>query len=236
MDAQAILQEHRGRVRAIAWALSARLPANESMDDLIQEGMLALFLAIERYREQPDCTFWSYAHTRVRGAMLDYMRMKGPVSRQNYRQSSKFAKMKTQLQHELLREPTDGELAEALELTALEFTETQRLSLVSFQSIEVSNSDEDGFKTAAESLLDWHLQAADEGSDPETLLTEKRRIHALIRRVAELSERNQEVARLILEEDLTLKEISKRLGVTESRVCQLRGYIVEELSRSLRDH
>lgn len=228
---EALLKEYQANVRSVAFGLISRLPANERMDDLVQEGMLAFYLAIGRYEENSEATLWSYARPRVEGAMLDYLRAKAPMARSAYAKRCVFAVALQALQHDLMREPTSAELAEKLQISLAQFREDAQACTITIYSLEAfQDVDDEQVDT-----LDF-TQIEDEDSDPEYLLMWKQRFTALADRLARLPERNQQVMRWLLEDDYNLKQIGERLGITESRVCQLRGTLASALHDRLKDY
>ncbi|NBP40834.1 MAG: sigma-70 family RNA polymerase sigma factor, partial [Betaproteobacteria bacterium] len=74
LDIESQLKHHAPMVRRIAMQVASRLPRNVQLDDLIQEGMMGLLDAINRYEPKPGASFETYAKARIRGSIYDSLR------------------------------------------------------------------------------------------------------------------------------------------------------------------
>ena len=205
-------------VRIVCGRLAVSLPAHIDKDDLLSSGFFGLLEAIERFDPTRNIKFETYASLRIRGAMLDYLRSKDwiPVSlRQKIRS---YEKVLARLYHELGREPSDNELASALGITVAELnhliTQANCATLIPLEDYLSSEAQDTNPAHSTEllELKDSLAKAID-------LLPEKERL----------------VISLYYYDDLTLKEISKVLHLTEARISQLHTKAVFRL-RSLITH
>ncbi|HLS50946.1 MAG TPA: sigma-70 family RNA polymerase sigma factor, partial [Burkholderiaceae bacterium] len=112
-----LIEEHVGLVRRIALQLIARLPANVELDDLLQAGMMGLLDAIRRYQPSDEARFETYASTRIRGAMLDELRSQDWLPRSVRSSARQIETAIQQLQDRLLRQPSEAEIAQELDLS-----------------------------------------------------------------------------------------------------------------------
>lgn len=78
---EAALCANRDRVASIAYRLWQRLPGNIELDDLIQEGMIALWRCLLRYDAARDAQLMTFASRRIEGAMVDFLRATDPLTR-----------------------------------------------------------------------------------------------------------------------------------------------------------
>ncbi|MDD2740842.1 MAG: RNA polymerase sigma factor FliA [Rhodocyclaceae bacterium] len=227
-DREQLVQRFVPLVKRIAYHLLARLPANVQIDDLVQNGMLGLLDAMDRFQEGFGAQFETYATQRVRGAMLDGLRENDWLPRQLRRELRRIEGMINKLEHQHGRVPSETELAEALEMPLAEYQKTlqdarghQILYLEDF-------SGEEG-----EDFLERHF--TDNEADPLSLLEDKNLKQALVSGIERLPEREKLMMALYYENDLNLREIGEVMGVTESRICQLHSQAVARLRSQVMD-
>src|SRR5215510_5031258 len=120
-DRDRLVMDHVGLVKALAHRLAQRLPSQIEMTDLISVGVLGLIDAAGRYKPSMGVPFDAFARRRVQGAMLDALRDLdwAPRSLRKMRRDLDAAVAK--LRHQLKREPTDLEIAEAMSLSEAEY-------------------------------------------------------------------------------------------------------------------
>jgi len=223
------LQDHLPLVRKLAHQLKARLPANVEVDDLIQAGMIGLLDAMKRYEEMPSAQFETYAVQRIRGAMLDELRASDWLPRGMRQNMRRIEAAMNELQQELMRTPTESELAAKLQLSLAEYqqmlAEGAGHQLIYFEDFHGGDEGGDHF-------LDRHC--SDSSQDPLQALMELGFREALIEAINSLPEREKLLMGLYYEQELNLKEIGAVLGVTESRVSQLHSQAVARIRSKLR--
>ena len=218
--------EYAPLVKRIAYLLMARLPASVDVDDLIQNGMIGLLDAIERYDDGLGAQFETYAVQRIRGAMLDGLRDNDWVPRSVRREMRRVESTIHALEHEFGRPPAESELAAALGISLADY---QKLLLDArgHQLVYIEDISEEG----GEDYLARHESGPT--SDPLVLLEEEGTRTALVAAIKALPEREKLLMALYYEQDLNLREIGEVMGVTESRVCQLHSQAVARLRASL---
>ena len=227
-DREQLVQRFVPLVKRIAYHLLARLPANVQVDDLVQNGMLGLLDALDRFQEGFGAQFETYATQRIRGAMLDGLRESDWLPRQLRRELRRIEGMINKLEHEHGRVPSESELAEALEVPLADYQKTlqearghQILYLEDF-------SGEEG-----EDFLERHF--TDNDADPLNLLEDKNLKQTLVSEIERLPEREKLMMALYYEKELNLREIGEVMGVTESRVCQLHSQAIARLRSQVMD-
>lgn len=222
LDRDQLVKNYAPLVKRIAYHLMAKLPASVQVEDIIQNGMLGLLDAMNRYEEGLGAQFETYAVQRIRGAMLDGLRENDWLPRSLRRDMRRIEQAVHQLEQEKGRQPTEGELAESLGMTLNDYQkmlqEARGYQLVYFE--DFTDGDDDDY-------LDRHC-AADE-LDPLERLLDKNMRDVLVRAIEDLPEREKTVMGLYYEEDLNLREIGEVLGVSESRVCQLHSQAIARL-------
>jgi RNA polymerase sigma factor for flagellar operon FliA len=218
-------RDHRDRlvlhyaslVRQVACRVGTRLPAHVDLADLTQAGVFGLMDAIERFEPELGIRFEAYAAQRIRGAILDELRAQDWVPRAVRSRARELAKARETVEARLQRKATPRELAEELGLGPAEV----RGILSQIQVISTEALDE--WAAARGITISIADTTAGEDSDPVALLEAQETSRLLAQSLDLLPERDRQVLWLSYVENRTLAEIGQRLGVTESRVCQLRG-------------
>jgi RNA polymerase sigma factor for flagellar operon FliA len=213
-------------VKRIAYHLMARLPASVQVDDLVQNGMMGLLDAINRFEAGMGAQFETYAAQRVRGAMLDGLRENDWLPRSLRRDFRRIEAAIAKLEQENGRPPSEIELAAALGMALVEYQkmlqDARGHQLIYFDDM-VAEGDED--------FLERHF--SDDADEPSRLLEEKSLQKTLVQGIEALPEREKLMMALYYEQDLNLREIGEVMGVTESRVCQLHSQAVARLRSRL---
>jgi RNA polymerase sigma factor for flagellar operon FliA len=226
--AAALLAHYAPLVRRLALQLIAKLPASVELDDLIQAGMLGLLDAASRYQDDQGAKFETYASQRIRGAMLDELRANDWVSR-GLRQSSRGVAKAIQSQEQKRgRHPTEGEIAEELQLPLASYQsllqEIQGCQLVYYEDFDHNSQDN--------TFIDQHCSSKHEGAesgDPLAQLLENGLRQRLIEAIEAVPERERLLLSLYYEEELNLREIGAVMEITQSRVCQLHSQVISRL-------
>jgi RNA polymerase sigma factor for flagellar operon FliA len=201
----------------------ARVPAHVNRDDLVSAGMYALVLAARGYDAERGVPFARFASIRIRGALTDELRSMDWASRGARSKAREIDAIRIDMAQQLGREATREELASACgistsQVSAIE-TDVNRASVLSLQAL------------AADHVSDV-LPAADEG--PEDLIIRRDQIGWIRDAVAELPERLQAVVVGYFFEHRKMVDIAADLGVTESRVSQLRSEALKVLRTAIR--
>ncbi|HEV2783501.1 MAG TPA: FliA/WhiG family RNA polymerase sigma factor [Actinophytocola sp.] len=215
-------------VKYVAGRVGTGLPAHVDMADLIQSGIFGLVDAIEKFEPNRGLKFETYAMQRIRGAILDDLRAQDWVPRSVRGRAREVERALERLGARLRRTPSDAELADELGLTLGELREVYlQLQLTSVVALDELAAAGRGSTSLADTLED---EAA---PDPVALLVDQDTRRQLAEAIGHLAERDRVVVTLYYFENLTLAEIGKVLGVTESRVCQLHTRAVLRLRAKL---
>ena len=217
-----LVQRFAPLVKRIAYHLMARLPSSVQVDDLVQNGMMGLLDAINRFEAGMGAQFETYAAQRIRGAMLDGLRENDWLPRSLRRDFRRIEVAISQLEQQHGRAPSEQELAAALDMTLADYQkmlqDARGHQLISFEDL-VEDGDED--------FLERHL--TDHSAEPSKILEDESLRRLLIDGIEALPEREKLMMALYYEQDLNLREIGEVMGVTESRVCQLHTQVVARL-------
>jgi RNA polymerase sigma factor for flagellar operon FliA len=202
-----IYDRHLPIVRRIAMRTVRSLPPSITIDDVVSAGWLGMVEALgRRTPEMTDEHFEAFASYRVRGAILDYLRMLDPMSRKLRGASRKITEAVSGLVGRLGRNPEQEEVAAELGIKLEEYQEL------------LSDISEAGL--ARLDLSDVAEPGSNEES-PEAQASRRELVGVIASAVDELPERLKLVVGLYYQEECSFREIGEVLGVTESRVCQL---------------
>ncbi|MFT0531463.1 RNA polymerase sigma factor FliA [Castellaniella hirudinis] len=229
-----LISQYAPLVRRQALGLIGRLPANVELDDLMQAGMMGLLDAVRRYRQQADAQFETYAITRIRGAMLDELRSQDWLPR-SVRSKSRAVEAAVQsLHHQLMRAPTETEIAAEMGLELAEYQalldDARGMQVLMVEDLALHRDDPGSGGALLDSI------AGDAGANPLDWLMRDGLRAVLIQAIENLPAREQLLLSLQFQEDLNQKEIAAVLGVTEGRVSQLRSQAVARIRAWLASH
>jgi RNA polymerase sigma factor FliA len=206
--------------------LTRRLPAHVHRDDLLSAAMLGLAQAARSWDPERGASFERHAVTRIRGALLDELRGSDWASRSVRARARRMARADDELTMRLGRAPTPAELAAELgtDTTAVHrlIDDLHRATVLNYEAI------------VAEGVADDLLPSGDHG--PDQLLVDRERRAYLTDAVLALPERLRAVVIGHFYQERPMQEIAAELGVTESRVSQLRGEALILLRDGLNAH
>lgn len=202
-----LVEHYLPMVNIIAGRLAMSLPAHVDRDDLIISGYFGLMDAVDRYDIRRGNKFETYAGIRISGAMKDELRSKDWLSVSLRQRIRKYESAMVELEGALGRAPTDEELADKLEL---DVEQVHRLE----QQINVATIVPLGeyMKTESATAVD-----TDPHRNAEYIETRE----TLIKALDVLNEKEKLVVSLYYYDELTMKEISLIMHLSEARICQL---------------
>lgn len=219
--------QHLGLVYHVARAL-ARSGVAVELDELVSAGTLGLIDAVAHFDESRGLAFTTFATPRIRGAMLDELRRLDHVPRSVRRQARALAAATDALAGELCAAPDEAQLASRLGIDRATLWRWQCDGEGTHQlPLEKAHSDGDGSLTAEEYL------SASNGCEVDEALTQEQELAALTGALRALGSRERAVLTLYYYEELRLHEIGEILGVSESRVCQIRTQAIAQLRDQL---
>jgi len=216
-------------VKYVAGRISINLPPNVEINDLINDGILGLIDAIEKYDDARGVKFETYAITRINGAILDALRALDWVPRAVRQRARELERVYQRLEIQLGRAATEEEVAEQMGMTVKELDVLmQKIRGTSVLSLEEFLPNEKGYEIP---LLDT---LRDNNNDVTSAVESREIKAALCKAVDELPPQERTVISLYYFEGLTLKEIKGALNVSESRVSQIHAQAVIHLRTKLR--
>ncbi len=216
-ELDALVLAHLPLVGHCVGELLGRLPAHVDRDDLAGAGVEGLLQAARSWREETGVPFSAHARTRVRGAIVDELRGQDWASRGARSRARQAAETTERLTSVLGRTPSTGEVAHAMGVDPQQVhavrAETHRSYLT---SLDEARPTDDGTRSVADAVRD-------PGLSPEDHVVLAERVGRLRRAVDLLPERVREAVRGHYLDEEPMAAIAARLGITESRVSQLRA-------------
>ena len=221
MDAELaeMIEDNLPLVKHIVFQVAVHFPRHVDRDELARAGALGLVEAARRYDEARGVPFERFAAQRIRGAILDAVRAADWAPRSVRNLARKLENAEQRLATELGRVPNKEEMAEALGMSQ---SELNRLQDRMFRSVVLALEHE----TADEVEKDLTLVdvLVDEHSVEPSAELETRELHGYLRdAISLLPERHRLVVVGYFLEGRTSQELADFLGVTESRISQLRS-------------
>ena len=230
LSREEIVHKYLHLVKYVAGRISVNLPPNVEINDLINDGILGLIDAIEKYDDARGVKFETYAITRINGAILDALRSLDWVPRAVRQRARELERVYQELEINLGRVPTEEEVAVRMGLSPKELDQlVQRVRGTSVLSLEEFLPNEKGYEIPLVDTL------KDDGNDVTSEVEAREVRSELVSAVDALPTQERTVIRLYYFEGQTLKEIKGALGVSESRVSQIHAQAVIHLRQKLRE-
>lgn len=225
-----LIMHYAPLVSAVAGRVGLRLPSMVEHADLVSCGMFGLIDAIEKYEPGRAVRFESYASSRIRGAIIDELRAMDWVPRSVRTKARAIDRAYGELEATLHRTPTDTEVADRLEVSMDDLrTAFSQLSTVNIVALDemLGGDDRPGAISLGDTLGD------DRVVDPAGSVDAQETTYLLARAIEQLSERERMVVVLYYYEGMTLAQIGRALGVTESRISQMHTAAMQRLRTRL---
>jgi RNA polymerase sigma factor for flagellar operon FliA len=226
-ERERLLLEHLPTVRYLARRIHERLPQHVELEDLISAGVVGLIDAFNKFDHDKRVQFKSYAQFRIRGAILDSLRILDWSPRELRRKGRAVQDAIQVLNNKLQRTPTEQEIAGELKLTLVEYHHL----LGDLKGLEIGSLNLERTEDSGEEELAYVAGSPDE--DPLFRCMQGEMKQRLIDAIEELPEKDRMVLTLYYHEELTMKEIGLALGVVESRVSQIHSSAVVRLRAAL---
>ena len=213
-------------VKYVAGRLSIHFGDHVEFDELVSYGIFGLIDAIDKFRYEKGVKFETYASLRIRGAVIDGIRKLDWVPRTLREKNKQLDTVFNELSVKLGRDPTETELADKLNVPLDEARQLiKKASLMSVISLDeyLEVNQEAAYSGGPHSNME-SPEAHHEKNEVNKILTDA---------IANLSEKEKLVVSLYYFEELTLKEIAKVMGVSESRVSQIHTKALGRLANKL---
>lgn len=225
-DEARLVRAHLPLVHQAVASIATRVPRHVSRDDLVSAAMLALAQAARSYEPDRGVPFDRYAMLRIRGALVDELRSADWASRPTRTMGRRLADADNRLAQRLARRPTTAEVAGELGLDVAAVhklnDDLDRATVLNYESIVLEGDGEDVLPSG--------------GADPQDVIEERERRAYLQDAVAALPERLRAVVVGYFFEERPMQELADELGVSESRVSQMRAEALVLLKDGINAH
>ncbi len=219
-----LIEKYIGLVKIVAGRMYNYYGSKIEYDDLVSFGVLGLIDSIERFDVDRNIKFETYAQIRIKGAIVDNIRKLDWIPRSLRKKSKEIQNEMLKLENKLGRTPSNAELAEHLNIPLKELEET----LANTVNFNVTSL-EDLLANKGEHILD-------DGKDidmPEEVF-EKKELKEILGAIIDSLPTNQKtVISLYYYEELTYKEISKIMELSESRISQIHSKAILNIRNKL---
>lgn len=223
-----IILEYASLVKVVAGRLSMYLGYNVEYEDLVSYGIFGLIDAIDKFDCFKEVKFETYASLRIRGAILDQIRKMDWIPRTIRQKQKKIDAVIKQIEQETGRAPTDEEIANGLGISGDEYVDWQsQMKITGLVSLN------EYMEQGSEVPQDFNRHTTSRFESPEENI-EKQELTKILGEALELlTEKERKVITLYYYEELTLKEISNVLEVSESRVSQLHTRALQKMKAKM---
>lgn len=216
-EQEAIIRNYIPKVRYLAQKQKSRVPAHIEYNDLLSAGMMGLMEALGKFRPESGFAFTTYAEGRIKGAMLDEMRRRDPLSRGTRALVKALQEAMDRYENKRGKRPDENELCK---LTGLSLEEV-RSGLQAMEQQVTTDMD-----LLAETLSN---EAMESGGTPFRTASRNEVVANIRAMLGKLSERENFILSMSYIEEYSLREIADALKVSEGRVSQLRTQALKKL-------
>ena len=218
-------------VKNVALKLRGVYLSFAQVDDMINEGILLLMSALDKFDLSQNVKFETYVSKRLRGMIIDLARRQDWLPRSVRKRMREIDTANNELFTKLGRVPTDKEIAEHMGLTESRYQEElAKTALCNVLSLDMLLEERDSDVPAK------HLPQSDADAQPEENYQKKELYEELKRSISELRDKEQLVLSLYYQKSFQMKEIAQVLGVSEPRVSQIHSNAIRKLRVSMQKY
>ena len=221
-----LILEYAPLVKLVAGRLSMYLGYNVEYDDLVSYGIFGLIDAIDKFDSMKAVKFETYASLRIRGAILDQIRKMDWIPRTIRQKQKKIDAAMKEIETATGRAATDEEIAGSLGISEDDYLAWQSQMKVT-NVVSLNEFMESGSEVPAQQSNQYRFDG------PEEVVEKKELKIILEQELSLLTEKEKKVILLYYYEDLTLKEISNVLEVSESRISQLHTRALQKMKKKM---
>ena len=212
-----LIQDNLDLVKKIAWQLHGRVQNIVEVEDLIQQGMEGLIHAAQKCSPKEGVNFAQYAHLRIRGSIIDFLRKNSNLCRTTIKKKQEFERSRQNLEKKLNRQATEKELTDYLGISIDEFNYWKK----AFEANVVQSLD-----TA---YNEYSILFASTNENPELSLQNKELKEQIRDALNVLNPKEALVAQLYYVEELNIYEIAEVLEISTGRISQIKKSIIGKL-------
>lgn len=226
-----IILEYAPLVKMVAGRLSMYLGYNVEYDDLVSYGIFGLIDAIDKFDYLKEVKFETYASLRIRGAILDQIRKMDWIPRTIRQRQKKIDAVIKEIEVTTGRTASDEEIAKGLGISEDEYLDWQsQMKITGVVSLN------EYMEQGSDVSQDHSRHTTSRFTSPEEQIEKEELTQVLGEALQLLTEKEQKVITLYYYEELTLKEISNILEVSESRISQLHTRALQKMKTKMGDY
>ncbi len=222
-----IIERYSYLVKIIALKLRGVYQQYGDVEDIVNEGIIALMDVIEKFDITKNTKFETYASIRIRGSIIDYVRKQDWIPRKVKSDYKVVKEAEDSLSNKLGRAPNDAEVAEYLKMDMKEYNQIVNnaygTSILSFEEL-----------LGEANLMETEIYSG--YALPEQEVESKELHNNLIESINNLNEKEKLVVSLYYKEELKLKEIADILNISNSRVSQIHTSALQKLEKSIKSY
>lgn len=222
-ERESLILEHMPQVRMIARKICEKVPENVTLDDLISAGTVGLIHAIDRFDSSLGVKLKTYAEYKIRGAIIDSLRTIDWAPRQQRRRARLIESAASQVEKKLHRKATEEEIAAELGICVTVYREwTSDTHCLTVGSLESTAPGEDGREL-------MQFVAAGDSSLPSKLVEDSELQKLVGTAMSRMPQPERSVLDMYYHQEMTLREISQKMDLHESRISQLKTQGISRL-------
>ena len=223
-----IILEYAPLVKVVAGRLSMYLGYNVEYEDMVSYGIFGLIDAIDKFDHLKEVKFETYASLRIRGAILDQIRKMDWIPRTIRQKQKKIETVIREIEQITGRGATDEEIARGLGISDEEYLDWQsQMKITGLVSLN------EYMEQGSEVPRDYNRHTTSSFEAPEERVDKEELTKELGEALKLLTDKERKVITLYYYEELTLKEISNILEVSESRVSQLHTRALQKMKTKM---
>ena len=220
---QALVLRYLYIVKTIANQMRNVYTGSLQMEDIINEGVIAIMKGLDRYDPERDNKFETFISRRIRGMIIDLVRKNDWMPRDFRKQ----IRLMEEARVALGGDPTDEEIAASLGMDVKKYRKFQRMSVImNVLSLDMLVDDEEEHQAL-------QLSSKDTSSQPEKAFLREESRKLLAEAVKGLKEKEQMVISLYYVEELNMGQIAGIMGVSEPRISQIHSSAIKKLKEQM---
>ncbi|NBH73006.1 FliA/WhiG family RNA polymerase sigma factor [Clostridiaceae bacterium] len=220
---QALTLRHLYIVKTIAMQMRSIYAGTLQMEDIINEGVIAIMKGIDRYDPERDNKFETFISRRIRGMIIDLVRKNDWMPRDFRKQVKAMEDARTVLERTLGHLPSDEETADYMGMDIRKYRKLQRMSvMMNVLSLDMITDDEGEHQSL-------QLSSGDLDSQPEKAFLKGESRQVLAEAIESLKEKEKLVVSLYYVEELNMGQIAQILKVSEPRISQIHSSAIRKL-------
>lgn len=221
-----LVLRYEGLIKSAAMQIRGVYSSFAQIDDIINEGILTLLSAVDKFDPDKGVKFETYVSKRIRGMVIDLARKQDWIPRNVRKRAKEIDMASAELSASLGRSPTDGEIADHLGITQERYQkDAANIALSNVLSLDLL------MDTREAAGYQMEVPASDPRSQPEAALQERELQRTLAQGIASLRENEQIVLSLYYERNLHLKEIAQVMELSEPRISQIHTRALQKLRK-----